>query len=100
MIANQVDADDPRIERRPASSLKDDTDLGDIPVTVRVPPLSPALVDAALESGLAHARRLLDAGLIEAAALMCQGRVRMLGFDALQMNVLEKILETTEMQKP
>ena len=31
VIANAVNLDDPRIERRPASELKDDSDLGDMP---------------------------------------------------------------------
>ena len=36
MIANAVDVDTPAIVRRPASELKDDTDLGDRLVTVDV----------------------------------------------------------------
>ena len=48
MIANAVDVDDPRIVRRPASTLKDDSDLGDLPVTVDVPPLGAAGVHRAL----------------------------------------------------
>ncbi len=58
MIANAVDVDDPRIVRRPASSLKDDSDLGDRLVTVDVPRLEPATVDAALDAGLRRAHAL------------------------------------------
>ena len=72
MIANAVDIDDPRIRRRPACELKDDTDLGDIPVTVDVPPLAPDQVQAALEAGARRARALQRDGLIHAAMLVCQ----------------------------
>src|SRR5205085_3385494 len=41
VIANAVDVDHPGIVRRPACELKDDTDLGAIPVTVDVPALHP-----------------------------------------------------------
>ena len=74
MIANAVDVDDPAIVRTPASSLKDDTDLGDIPVTVDVPPLPHDQVQAALRAGLKRARALQSRGLIWSAALICQGR--------------------------
>jgi ApbE superfamily uncharacterized protein (UPF0280 family) len=74
VIANAVDADDPRIVRRPACELKDDSDLGAIPVTVDVPALDGATVDAALRRGATRARELQAAGLIVAAVLSCQGR--------------------------
>ena len=72
VIANAVTVDDARIVRRPACELKDDTDLGANPVTVDVPPLGAATVRRALAAGLARARELRDAGLIEACALVCQ----------------------------
>ncbi len=74
MIANAVTVDDPRIERRPACTLKDDSDLGTIEVTVHVPPLAPDQVERALLTGTERARELCAAGLIEAALLVCQGR--------------------------
>ncbi|HWI10099.1 MAG TPA: UPF0280 family protein [Burkholderiaceae bacterium] len=80
VIANAVDVDDPRIVRRPANELKDDTDLGAIPVTVDVPPLAAAQVQAALRSGARRARELQGAGLIHAAVLVCQHRA--LGVEA------------------
>ena len=43
MIANAVNADDPAIVRAPANSIKDDTDLGTLSVTVNVPPLPRAV---------------------------------------------------------
>jgi len=72
MIANAVDVDDPRILRTPANQLKDDTDLGEIPVTVDVPRLEPALVQRALGAGERRARALHRDGLIHAAVLVCQ----------------------------
>ncbi len=41
VVANAVNVEDPSIVRRPAASLKDDSDLGVIPVTVDVPALDP-----------------------------------------------------------
>ena len=79
VIANRVDLDHPAVQRRPASSLRDDSDLGDIPVTVAVGPLAPAEVAAALASGAAEAERIRKAGLIVAAALFLRGRHRVVG---------------------
>jgi ApbE superfamily uncharacterized protein (UPF0280 family) len=76
MIANAVDVDDPRIQRRPACELKDDSDLGEIPVTVDVPPLPPELVQRALDNGVRRAHELRAAGLVWSCALVCQGQVR------------------------
>ncbi|MEZ5727402.1 MAG: hypothetical protein R3E48_04895 [Burkholderiaceae bacterium] len=75
VIANAVDVDDPRIERRAANTLQDDTDLGDIPVTVAVPTLEPEAVRRAIDAGLATAHALRAAGLIEACAIVCQDQV-------------------------
>jgi len=75
VIANAVNLSDPRIQRRPACELKDDSDLGDLPVTVDVPPLEPALVQQALRAGLRRAQALRGAGLIWSAALICQNQI-------------------------
>jgi ApbE superfamily uncharacterized protein (UPF0280 family) len=72
-IANAVNVDDARISRAPASSLRDDSDLGDRLVTVAVPPLSPGALQQALQAGLACATLLQRAGHIHAALLVCQG---------------------------
>jgi len=74
VIANAVDVADARILRRPACELKDDSDLGAIPVTVQVPPLEPELVSRALHAGLRRAQTLRAAGLIWSAVLVCQGQ--------------------------
>ena len=73
VIANAVNLDDARIQRAPASSLRDDSDLGERLVTVGVPPLPPALVQQALQAGLQLAQRLQAQGLVHAALLACQG---------------------------
>jgi ApbE superfamily uncharacterized protein (UPF0280 family) len=73
VIANAVNTDDARIQRAPASSLRDDSDLGERLVTVAVPPLPAALVQQALQAGLAMAGQLQGSGHIHAALLVCQG---------------------------
>ena len=79
MIANRVDCEDIGIDRRAACDLKDDTDLGDLPVTVRVGPLAPAKIDAALARGARFAHGLQQRGLIVQAMLSLQGRSRIVG---------------------
>ena len=76
MIANAVTVEDARIVRRPACALKDDSDLGEIPVTVQVPRLEPELVQQALASGVRRAHELRAAGLVWSCALVCQGQAR------------------------
>jgi ApbE superfamily uncharacterized protein (UPF0280 family) len=73
LVANAVNCDDPAIERRPAADLDPDSDLGRRPVTVRVGPLPPPAIEAALAAGLARARDYRDRGLIVDAALTLQG---------------------------
>ena len=74
MIANAVDVADARIVRHPARDVRDDSDLGELPVTVDVPPLEDALVREAIASGLARAREIERAGLLATALIVCQGR--------------------------
>ena len=82
IIANSVNVADPRIVRRPANQLKDDTDLGARAVTIEVPPLAPGQVRAALNAGLAKAAELQAARLIDSAVLVCQQRfAATAGFD-------------------
>ena len=75
MIANAVNCDFAGIIRAPAEQLKDDTDLGDLPVTVDVPPLPPRSIAAALDAGRAEAEYWRERGVIYAAALLLQGEV-------------------------
>ena len=67
--------EDAGIQRRPANECKDDSDLGDIPVTVGCRPLPPAQVRRALDAGAARARACTP-GLMASAVLVCQGQRR------------------------
>ena len=87
LIANAVDADHPAVRRRPARDLRDDTDLGDLPVTVEVGPLPPSAVTEALVRGARRAETMRRAGLIFAAGLFLRGRVRVVGPLAAPMAV-------------
>lgn len=78
LIANAVNVEHAAIERRPARALKEDSDLGDLPVTVSVGKLPVSQVRIALSRGLEAARRMQDAGLISAAYLALQGHVETL----------------------
>ncbi|WOD15130.1 UPF0280 family protein [Paraburkholderia kirstenboschensis] len=96
MIANAVNLDHAGIVRMPASSLKDDTDLGDQLVTVDVPSLPLPLIDFALARGVEAARRLLDREMIEGAALFLQGRVRIAGMHGTGALLSHRAQTTTE----
>jgi ApbE superfamily uncharacterized protein (UPF0280 family) len=84
MIANAVTADHPAIVRRPASDVKDDTDLGDRLVTVEVGRLPPEIVVTALACGEETARAMMAGGLVWGAVLCLQGSVRIVRGDVLQ----------------
>mgnify|MGYP000066466895 CR=1 FL=1 len=76
LIANRVNLDHPGIVRRPANSLRDDSDLGERLVTVDVPlGLPSAKVTAALQLGLDCALALQARGQLHAAFLCCQGQM-------------------------
>lgn len=78
VIANAVNVEDPGIHRNPASACKDDSDLGDIPVTTEVETLPPAQVRRALAAGEARAEALQRAGLVSSVVLVCQGQWRVI----------------------
>jgi len=79
MIGNAVNLDHPAIERRPANQVQDDSDLGDLLVTVAVGALDAGAIAAALDTGAAEARRLLGLGLIDAALIRLSGDQRVVG---------------------
>jgi len=79
MIANAVDVDHAAIERRRACDVDDDSDLGERLVTVAVGRLPEDAIEIALADGLAHARDLVDAGLIWGAVLALQSQLRVVG---------------------
>ena len=78
LIANAVNVDHPAIERAPATSLREESDLGARPVTVALGPLPAHAKAEALDAGLAEARAMQRAGLIESARLALQGESRLL----------------------
>jgi hypothetical protein len=79
IIGNAVTIDSAAIRRLPANQVKDDSDLGDIPVVVAVGPLAGAEVAEALDRGAAEAERLVAAELIHSALLRLRGQRRVVG---------------------
>jgi hypothetical protein len=88
LIANQVNVSHDAIERAPADTLKDDTDLGDLPVTVAVGLLPPEAIKQALDAGEAAARVMFEQGAILGAVLVLQGHARFI----LPQNTTENAL--------
>ena len=78
LIANAVTVDHPAIEREPAQTLREESDLGARPVTVAVGPLPARTRATALDAGLAEAQAMQAAGLIDSARLALQGETRSL----------------------
>lgn len=76
MVANAVNVGHAAITRMPASALRADSDLGELPVTVAVGALPASARAEALASGCARANALQRQGLIFAAYLALQGEVR------------------------
>jgi ApbE superfamily uncharacterized protein (UPF0280 family) len=74
LVANAVNIEHPAIRRLPAREVKEDSDLGELPVTIAVGPLPQDRVEEALERGLAAARAMQRAGLLEGAYLSLQAR--------------------------
>ena len=82
-IANAVDLPGhPAITRAPALERDPQSDLGDRPVTLAVGPLSEGEIERALDGGEREARLLLGRGLVEAAALSLNSRIRLVGAEA------------------
>jgi ApbE superfamily uncharacterized protein (UPF0280 family) len=79
MIANAVNAEHAAIQRAPASSIKDDSDLGSLLVTTAVGVLPHALVAQVLQQGVMLAQRLMNDGVIYAAVLTLQAQSRAAG---------------------
>ncbi|MBF24044.1 UPF0280 family protein [Neopusillimonas maritima] len=88
LIANQVNVSHDAIERAPANTLKDDADLGDLPVTVAVGPLPPVAIKQALDAGETAARVMFEQGAILGAVLVLQGQARFI----LPQNIIENAL--------
>jgi hypothetical protein len=76
LIANAVDVDDPAVVKRPAASLRDDTDLGERLVTVAVGDLPESAIVSSMNAGVAVAKEFRARGLIDSAYLALQNRRR------------------------
>ncbi len=74
LIANAVNAEHPAIRRLPARAVKEDSDLGGLPVTVEVGPLPLDIVRSALDAGAKLAEAMRARGLIRAACLALQNQ--------------------------
>lgn len=74
LIANAVNAEHAAIQRLPARAVKEDSDLGALPVTVEVGPLPLPIVRAALDAGFKVAAAMRACGLIQAAYLSLQNQ--------------------------
>lgn len=83
IIANAVNVEHETIRRQPAHALRDDSDLGALPVTVAVGTLPIFAIDEALSAGVARAQDLRRSGLIQAAFLSLQGETRTVGGETL-----------------
>lgn len=75
MIANAVNVEHAAIQRAPANSIKDDSDLGNLLVTTAVDALPRELAAKALQEGVMLAQALMNDGVIYAAVLTLQGQV-------------------------
>jgi ApbE superfamily uncharacterized protein (UPF0280 family) len=77
VIANAVNLPDhPGVTRIPAREISPDSDLGDLPVTRGVEPLSDSEIVEALDSGARAARILRAQELIHSSALCLQSHIR------------------------
>jgi len=76
LVANEVNTEHPAIGRMPARALREDSDLGELSVTVSVGHLPPESVASALEAGVRTAEVLRAGGRLLGAYLALQGQVR------------------------
>ncbi len=83
IIANAVTVEHDMIRRQPAHALRDDSDLGALPVTVSVGTLPIFAINEALSAGMVRAQDLCRSGLIQAAFLSLQGETRSVGGEML-----------------
>ena len=82
LIAGAVDCPNVSgIVRRPACEIDSDSDLGNRPVTISVPPLDPARIESALAAGHDLATQMMRSGAIAGAVLELQGEIAVAGLD-------------------
>jgi len=78
LVANAVNVEHPGVHRRRARELREDSDLGELAVTVGVAPLPAAALEAALDCGLTVAADMQSRGLLQQAYLALGNRFRVL----------------------
>ncbi len=83
LVANAVNIVHPAVHRRPARDLREDSDLGDLPVTTAVGLLPPTAIEAALDCGIAMAAEMQRKNLLQSAYIALKGRLRVLPMLAL-----------------
>lgn len=88
LIANHVNCNDDKIERRPALDLDPDTELGERLVTVGVGKLSATAINDALDRGEQYAWSLAEQGIIHGTILCLQGQQRTVGLPCKQQQRL------------
>ena len=82
LIANAVDVDHPAVHKQPASSLRDDTDLGDRLVTVEVGDLPESAIVSSMNAGVTLAKEFRARGLIHSAYVALQNRRRIVAHNS------------------
>jgi len=88
IIANAVDLPGhPKVHRAPARSISPDSDLGDRPVTTFVGELSAEDILCALDQGAAVSEQIRSEGLIHSAAVLLQGKTRIVSMNELITSV-------------
>jgi ApbE superfamily uncharacterized protein (UPF0280 family) len=76
LVANAVNTEHPAVRRIPARQLREDSDLGEWPVTISVGALPLDGIAAALDAGVQVANDLCARGALYGAYLALQGQVR------------------------
>jgi hypothetical protein len=93
IIANEVDLPGhSAIVRIPAQDIQADSDLGRMLVTRDVGPLDPEEIQEALARGMSCAGRLMDRGIIKAAALHLQGETQVAGLSSNGREIEHRVL--------
>ena len=82
LIAGAVDCPNMSgIARRPACEIDPNSDLGNRPVTIAVPPLDPTRIESAQAAGHDLATQMMRGGNIAGAVLELQGEIAVAGLD-------------------
>jgi uncharacterized protein len=97
LIGNAVDLPDhPAIQRAPAMSIKDDSDLGNRLVVTACGSLGDSDISEALNGGEQLARRFMAQGFIARSALFLKGRSRIVTPDPIPLFAIDRAPLTPE----